>query len=181
MPALEDAGHYSTGALSASQGMEPLKHVLQGWVTQRGFSWSWKLGDNVGSNVPAFASTPSGCTHISPGGASSGFLQLQYGLREQFQGILKPRASTLCPCHPTGAMGPWAGVVAPEHCCSQGCVCQGRAQHSSTSRGRKRLSHSAPCKWMPHASFPGEEGPFRLFLAPGGQREGVPLTSCYRL
>lgn len=67
---------------------------------------------------------------------------------------------------------PWTGM----------CVCWERARARQRFPGViQSLCYSASHQWMPHASSAGEEGPFRLFLAPGGQREGVPLTSCYEL
>lgn len=82
------------------------------------------------------------------------------------------RALSSSPPRSRGALG-WGSALLQPGLCVPG--------EAAPPGGKKSLSHSAPGKWMPHASFPGEEGPFRLFLAAGGQGEGVPLTGCYRL
>lgn len=137
----------------------------------------------IESNVPPFAPTPGGCTHVSPG--SCLFWLPPTPTLTQKRAPMDPKAKckhALSSSSRRSRRG--TGLWFSDHCSTAAAraVCAVRG-HSTAALpgGIKSLSHSAPCKWMPHASFPGEEGPFRLFLAPGGQEEGVPLTSCYRL
>lgn len=146
--------------------------MLQDWVTQRGLSWSWIRETTWRAACPpwvphrAHTSAP-GDLLASPAPALT---------QKQLQWIPKQSANKLW-AHPAGDAGAlgfhghWAGFTGLGSLATAARAVRAMRGHS-TCRGMKSLRNSAPCERMPHASFPGEEGPLRLFLAAGGQERG---------
>lgn len=138
--------------------MEPLKCALQDWVTRRGLSRSWKLGDNVESNVPAFAPTPSGCTHVSPGRCL--FWLPPTPASTQKTAPMDPKAK--CP-HALSSSSPRSrrgtGLWFGGHCSHE------RAQNGSTSRGYKKLQPLCTMQEDATCLLPGGRGTFQTVFS----------------